>query len=293
MKPSLFDYAVPTSIEEAVNTREKYDDSVILAGGQSLVPTLNFRLSNPDIVIDLSGIPELTGVSISNGWIDVGAMTRQRELELDAESFRENPLIRETLAYVAHPVIRNRGTVGGSIAHADPSAELPCLLTALDGTVIVYGRDGYREIAATDLFEFIMTTSLKPSEIITRVRFPVMSPSSGWSFVEFARRHGDFALAGVATAMALDTQGRINWIRLAACGIAETPVRLHAVEASLIDSFPSAETFADSSRLAADAVMSPDDGTVSKSYRSHLVVGLVERALHNSLDRTLSKEQFV
>lgn len=255
MKPAPFRYVLPTSVEEAVRARTEYDDTVVLSGGQSLVPTLNFRLANPDAVIDLRRVPGLSGITVDDGWVRVGAMTRQRDLELHDAAATANPLLRETLGYVAHPVVRNRGTVGGSIAHADPAAELPCLLTALDGEVKVAGTEGSRTIPASELFEFIMTTSLAPDEIVTEVGFPVLPPSTGWSFVEFARRHGDFALAGVAVAGG----------RVAACGVASTPVRLTAVE----EAVAAGESPRDAAQLA--------DAT--GEYEKHLLVGLVERAL--------------
>lgn len=291
MKPTLFEYVAPATLDEAVAARASYDDSVVLAGGQSLVPTLNFRLSNPEVVVDLRNVPGLSATRVHNGWIEVGAMSRQRDVELNHDIFEANPLIRETLENVAHPVIRNRGTIAGSIAHADPSAELPCLLTALEGTVAVHGERGQREIPAAELFEFIMTTSLEPTEIITAVRFPALEPGAGWCFVEFARRHGDFALAGVACVLSLHPDGAVADARLAACGVSTTPVRLTTVEKHLVAQPASAENFAHAAALAAEAVDASDDGTVSRAYRTDLLVGLVERALHRSLSRATHKEE--
>ena len=272
MKPAPFRYVRPDTVEEAVRARNEYEDTVVLSGGQSLVPTLNFRLANPEAVVDLHRIPGLAGVTVADDWVRVGAMTRQRDLELDDAAATANPLLRETLQHVAHPVVRNRGTVGGSIAHADPAAELPCLLTALDGEVTVAGGDGTRTIRAAELFEFIMTTSLAPDEIVTEVRFPAMPPDSGWAFVEFARRHGDFALAGVAAVVTYDGDGTVTACRAAACGVAFTPVRLTELEQALVGG----ASGRDAAAAAASAVTVDDD---TAEYRRHLLVGLAERAL--------------
>jgi carbon-monoxide dehydrogenase medium subunit len=285
MKPSLFRYVLPRTIEEAVAARVEYGDTVVLSGGQSLIPTLNFRLSTPEAVIDLRRIPGLTGIRIDDQWIHVGGRTCQRDLELDEAVHRANPLIRETLTHVAHPVIRNRGTVGGSIAHADPSAELPCLLLCLDGEVVVHGPGGARTIDAQDLFEFILSTTLEPDEILTEVRFPVLPERTGSCFTEFARRHGDFALAGVAATVTLGEDGRIAWGQLAACGVATTPVRLVAVEDALIDCPTDVVRLREVSVLAADVVTVPDDDSCSSAYRRDLLVGLVERAIRTATER--------
>lgn len=272
MKPAPFEYVVPGTVQEAVQARGGYDDTVVLAGGQSLVPTLNFRLANPDAVVDLRRVPGLAGVDVADGWVRVGAMTRQRDLELDDAAAAANPLLRETLRHVAHPVVRNRGTVGGSIAHADPAAELPCLLTALDGEVVVAGSGGERTVPVGELFEFIMTTSLAPDEIVTEVRFPVLPPATGWAFTEFARRHGDFALAGVAALVTYGDDGRATSCRAAACGVAFTPARLTELEAAVVGGAQPREAAA-----AASGVVT-DDGATGE-YKKHLLAGLAERAL--------------
>ncbi|AIY19451.1 xanthine dehydrogenase family protein subunit M [Pimelobacter simplex] len=289
MKPSRFEYVLPRSIEEAVAARVEHADTVVLSGGQSLVPTLNFRLSNPEAVIDLRLVPGLDDVRVEGEWIHVGGRTRQRDLELDDAVHAANPLIRETLHHVAHPVIRNRGTVGGSIAHADPSAELPCLLLCLDGEVVAHGPSGARTIDAQDLFEFILSTTLEPDEILTEVRFPVLPERTGWCFTEFARRHGDFALAGVAATLTLADDGTIAWGQLAACGVTTTPVRLVAVEDALLDDAADPSRFREIAALAADVVTVPDDESCSSAYRRDLLVGLVERALRTSWQRATER----
>lgn len=287
MKPSLFDYIAAKNVEEAVDARARYEDSVVLAGGQSLVPTLNFRLSNPTAVIDLRRVPDIVGVEIDHGWVRVGAMTRQRDLEFHGQANEANGLLRETLHHVAHPVIRNRGTVGGSIAHADPSAELPCLLATLRGQVVAVSASRERVISAADLFDFIVTTSLEPDEIITEVRFPELPSGAGWSFQEFSRRHGDFALAGVATVVSINAGGEIGSVRAGASGVSTTPVVLPTVEAALVGKLPEPEAIRAAAELAADAVTVDDDPTASSDYRRHLLVGLTERSLTRSISRAL------
>lgn len=287
MKPSLFEYVAAENVEEAVDARARYEDSVVLAGGQSLVPTLNFRLSNPSAVIDLRRVPDIVGVEVGHGWVRVGAMTRQRDLELHAQAIEANGLIRETLHHVAHPVIRNRGTVGGSIAHADPSAELPCLLATLRGQVVAVAASRERVIPASELFDFIVTTSLEPDEIITEVRFPVLPADAGWSFDEFSRRHGDFALAGVATVVTLGEGGQITSVRAGASGVSTTPVALPSVEDALVGNPPEPDAVRDAAILAANAVTVGDDPSASADYRRHLLVGLTQRSLCRSISRAM------
>lgn len=286
MKPSPFRYVLPRDLRSAVAARAQFDDSVVLSGGQSLIPTMNFRLSNPEVVIDLRLLTELDYVRTDPSFVRVGAMTRQRTLELDPAAQRANPLIRTTVQNVAHSVIRNRGTVGGSLAHADPSAELPCLLTTLRGEVTAQGPFGTRRIAASDFFQFIFTTALQPDELLIEAAFPVLEPDEGWSFCEFARRHGDFALAAIACTVRTAPDGVIQSVRLGACGIANTPVVLAECEAMLVGQQPSADLFAEVGRRAVEAVVESDEPEEQQSYRRHLVEGLVPRALDQAMGRT-------
>jgi carbon-monoxide dehydrogenase medium subunit len=286
MKPSAFRYVVPRDLDAAIAARAAHEDSVILSGGQSLIPTMNFRLSHPEVVIDLRRVPELDYVRTDPGSVRVGAMTRQRTLELDAPAYRANPLIRATVQNVAHSVIRNRGTVGGSLAHADPAAELPCLLTTLRGEVIAQGPGGRRRIAAGDFFQFIFTTALESDELLVEAAFPVLDPGEGWAFLEFARRHGDFALAAVACTIKLDPGGRIERVRLGACGIANTPVVLAECEDILTGDQPSGELFTRAAALASGAMGESDDPPDQRAYREHLLRGLVDRALNQAMHTT-------
>jgi carbon-monoxide dehydrogenase medium subunit len=279
MKPPLFIYVAPETLEAALAARAAYDYSALLAGGQSLIPTLNFRLARPEAIIDLGRVPNLRGIAIAKDTIAIGAMTRQRDVELDDAVHRANPLIRETLQNVAHVVVRNRGTVAGSIAHADAAAELPALLLATGGAVRVQSGTGERTIAAEALFKFHLTTSLKADEIITEVRVPTIEPGTGYAFLEYARRHGDYALAGVCVLLKAGADGRIVEARLAGCGIAARPVRLPKAEAALTGARPEPAAFAEAARAARDAVSAPDDHLATAAYRRHLLETLVNRAL--------------
>src|SRR5882757_3209020 len=234
MKPSLFGYRAPTTLDDAIKMLASDADAAVLAGGQSLLPAMNFRAANPTLLVDIQHVDGLRGVTINNNHIAVRAMTRHRELELHPDVQRTHPLIAEAMAHVAHVPIRNRGTVVGSLCHADPSAEMPLILVLLGGTVIAQGPSGAREIAAEDFFQSFLTTARKSDEIIVEARFPLLPPGTGFAFDEVTRRHGDYALAGVGCTLGLDSQGRAVNLRLAACGIADRPVRLKAAEAILI-----------------------------------------------------------
>ncbi|WP_326641288.1 FAD binding domain-containing protein [Streptosporangium sp. NBC_01755] len=286
MKPSAFRYALPSTLRDAIDIRARFEDSVILAGGQSLIPTMNFRLANPEVVIDLRKLDELNYVRVADGVVRIGAMARQRVVEQNDEVAAANPLIRETLLNVAHPVIRNRGTVGGSLAHADPSAELPTLLTTMRGAITVCGPSGSRTIAAEDFFEFIFTTVMEPDELLVEAAIPALEPGEGWAFAEFARRHGDYSVAGVAVTLKLGADRRIDRVRLGACGIATTPALLTECERLLTGKSPSPELFAEAGALARDAVTVSDDSATSKAYRQHVLAGLVERNLTTAMTRT-------
>lgn len=286
MKPSAFRYVVPADLASAVQARAASYDSAILSGGQSLIPTMNFRLSNPEVVIDLRLLDELAYVRTDPSHIRVGAMTRQRTLEFDDMAYRANPLIRETLQNVAHPVIRNRGTVGGSLAHADPAAELPCLITTLRGEIVAHGPNGPRTIPAADFFEFIFTTALEPDELLVEAAFPVLDRDEGWAFCEFARRHGDFALSAVACTVKMGPGGGIQRARLGACGIASTPVVLTECEALLVGNKPSEELFDEVAKQALKAIVGTDEPETQRRYRRHLLDGLVRRALDQAIQRT-------
>lgn len=280
MKPPPFDYHRPETLDEAVSLLSGHGwDAKVLAGGQSLVPAMNFRLAAPAVLIDLNRVAGLGYLREDGGGLRIGAMTRQRVAERSAEVARLAPLIAETLPFVAHPQIRNRGTIGGSVAHADPAAELPAVLLALGARVHVRGPGGARTIGADDFFTGLFATALEHDEILTEVELPALPPRAGWSFMEVSRRHGDFGLAGVAVSLSLDDTGRCGAARIALLGVGEGPVLARGAADALIGSAPSA----DAVRAAADAARAeidpPADIHASSDYRRHLVGVLVSRAL--------------
>ena len=226
MKPAPFEYHAPESLDEALRLRSELGpESSVLAGGQSLVPMLNMRLAAPEALIDLRMLDELRYVRASNDGVAVGAMTTHRTLERSDEAHAVCPLLRESLELVAHSIVRNRGTIGGSIAHADPAAELPAVLAVLDGKVTARSVRGEREIPASELFTFHFTTSLEPDEILTEVWFPAVGVGAGSAFLEVSRRHGDYALAGAACVVANGST------RLAFTGVGPVPVLVESDDA--------------------------------------------------------------
>jgi len=264
VKPPPFDYHAPASLEEALQLKAKLGpDASVLAGGQSLVPMLNMRLARPSALIDLNRIEALAGVDASNGSVRVGAMTRHRALERSEEAYRVCPLLREALTLVAHTIVRNRGTIGGSIAHADPAAELPSVLVALGGTVTVASAGNERTIPAEDFFTFHFTTALADDEILTAVTFPGLPSGSGYAFDEVSRRHGDYALAGAACVI------RDGTTRLAFLGVGPRPI--------LVES--------DDPAVAAAAVEPASDVHATADYRRELVATLAERTLETARSR--------
>lgn len=288
MKPGRFELHRPASVEEAVALKARYDgDASVLAGGQSLIPMLNFRLARPRALVDLNGIDGLSGIAVGDGAVRVRAMTRQRDLERHDAAMSACPVLPRALSHVAHQVIRNRGTVGGSIAHADAAAELPAALLAVDGRVRVQGLGGERTIAAGDLLEFHLSTSLTPDEVLVEAEYPALPPRTGAACEEFARRHGDYALAGVCAALTLDGDGRVERARLAYLGVAPTAVRAPEAEALLTGEPAEPEVFAAAARAARDVVDAVDEEQASVAYRKRLVEVLTRRALESARSRAI------
>jgi CO/xanthine dehydrogenase FAD-binding subunit len=279
MKPSIFGYKAPTTLEEAVHLLASDADAVVLAGGQTLLAAMNFRAANPSLLVDIQHIASLRGIEVNDDGIVVKAMTRHREFELDANVLRVNPLIAEVMQHVAHVPIRNRGTVVGSLCHADPAAEMPLLLVLLGGSVIAHGAAGTREIAAEDFFKSFLTTARSQDEIIVEARFPALSPGAGWAFDEVTRRHGDYAVVGVGCVVNIDAEGRASALRLAACGIADRPVRLAAAESILNGTALGSSELDQAVAASASAVTQPDEMTVSASYRRRALGALIGRTV--------------
>jgi len=279
MKPLLFAYRAPKSIEEAVVAVAGDGDAMVLAGGQSLLPAMNFRLAQPTLLVDIQHVPGLKGIAIAGDIIVIRAMTRLREVELDEGVRRANPLIAEALKHVGHIPIRNRGTVVGSLCHADPAAEMPLILVLLGGSLVAHGPAGRREIAAADFFRSPLTTSRRHDEIIVEARFPALARDAGFAFDEVTRRHGDFAIAGVGAIVRLDAQGRAATVRLAACGITDRPVPLVEAEQRLVGTLLASLDLRAAGAAAAAAVSAADDMHATASYRRRVVAALVERAV--------------
>jgi CO/xanthine dehydrogenase FAD-binding subunit len=277
MKPPLFRYEAPRTLRDAVAVLASDPDAMVLAGGQSLVPAMNFRVATPSLLVDIQHVEGLKGIAIEGDSIVIKAMTRHRELELHPEVQRLNPLIAETMQHVAHVPIRNRGTVVGSLCHADPSAEMPLLFVLLDGSLVATGPAGTRHIAAADFFQSFLTTSRRHDEIVIEARLPVLPAGAGFAFDEVTRRHGDYALVGVGCVLSLDGNGRAQNVRLAACGISDRPVRLQAAEAALSGSLLAHGDLIAAARASADAVTQTDDMNTSKSYRRRVLSGLIQR----------------
>jgi carbon-monoxide dehydrogenase medium subunit len=278
MKLPPFDYACPTTLTEAVSLLGS-PDAKALAGGQSLLPMLAFRLAHPALLVDLRKLADLRGIRITEAGVALGAMVRWRDILDDARLDAAHPLLKAAVAHVAHYQIRNRGTVGGSLAHADPAAELPGIAVACDATIAVVGKSGAREIAARDFFLGPLMTALADDEIIVELRLPAWPARRRWGFEEFARRRGDFAMAAAAVFYDPDESGKARNAHIGAIGVADRPLRLPAAEAVLDGQAVDAATIARAEAAASAAVDPPDDIHGSGAYRRALIGTMVERAL--------------
>jgi aerobic carbon-monoxide dehydrogenase medium subunit len=280
MKLPPFEYACPTSLSEAVALLAAHDgEAKPLAGGQSLVPMLAFRVAAPSLIVDLRKLAELKQISIGADGVTLGAMVRWCDILGDERLQTAHPLLVEAVGHVAHYQIRNRGTVGGSLAHADPAAELPGIAVTCEAVIAVTGKGGTRTIAAADFFQGALTTALKTDEIITSINFPAWPSRRRFGFLEFARRRGDFALAGTALFYDTDEAGCARNAHVGAIGIADVPLRLGAVETVLNGSAIDEAAIAKAGAAASASVDPPDDIHASGAYRRALIGTLVERAL--------------
>jgi carbon-monoxide dehydrogenase medium subunit/6-hydroxypseudooxynicotine dehydrogenase subunit alpha len=280
VKPAPFEYDRAESVDHALTRlAEHADDAKVLAGGQSLMPLLNFRLARPARLIDINGLGELASLRRSDGVLHIGALTRQAMLERATTVRNHWPLLHEALAYLAHPQIRNRGTVGGSVAHADPAAELPVVLTALGAAVTVRSTRGSRQIDAADLFVTHLTTSLEPDELLTAIAVPPLPPMSGSAFVEYARRHGDFGLGGAAVVLAPGNEGRCDHASIVLLAAAPTPLRAHEAEGVLAGRMIDDDAAAEAAACAVRGIAPTGDIHGDTQYRRRLIEGLVRRAV--------------
>jgi carbon-monoxide dehydrogenase medium subunit len=282
MKAGAFDYHRPTSLAEAVRLLGALEDARPIAGGQSLGPMMNLRVAQPAHLVDLAGLPELVGVEESEGYIRIGAMTTQRALERSPLVARFCPLISAALRFVGHQQTRNRGTLGGSLCHLDPAAELPLVALALDARLTIAGPEGSREMPFADLPAGYLATTLAQDEIVTHVSFPKASPISLYAFNEFARRHGDFAIVAVAVVLDMAPAGAVAHARIALGGIDAAPVRASRAEAALIGAPPDPGRIAQALDALSDFEF-VGDHLYTAEYRRHLARVLTERAIATAL----------
>ncbi len=279
MKMPPFQYACPASLNEAVALLASNSDAKVLAGGQSLLPMLAFRMVQPSLLVDLRKLPGLREIKIGTDGIRLGALVRWRDIEDDRRLVTAHPLLGAAIAHVAHYQIRNRGTVGGSLAHADPAAEMPGIAVACDATIAVMGKGGARAIKAGDFFTGALTTALQPDEIITEVHLPAWPAARRFGFQEFARRRGDFAMAGVALFYDIDGAGKAANAHIGVIGVGDRPRRLAAAEAALSGRAVDEATITKVAEAACTAVEPQEDIHASAAYRRALTGTLVERAL--------------
>lgn len=284
MKPGAFEYVVAEGTAEALEVLgERGDDTSVLAGGQSLVPLLNMRLARPDVLLDVNRLNDLATWDLVDGELRVGALVRAAALECDPRVRAQLPVLAEAIGHIGHPQIRNRTTIGGNIAHADPSSELPGLLAALDGSVELTSLRGTRILPWSEFFVSVFTTAREPDELVTGVRFPVLS---GWNttFAEFARRHGDFPIVALTVAVQSDGE-EVTALRAAATGVSDRPVRLTGVEQAAVGHRLDAGLVAELVQAAWSDVAPQPDAAGSAEYRKHLVGTLLARSLTRRLER--------
>jgi carbon-monoxide dehydrogenase medium subunit len=285
MKPARFEYHSPTSVDETVALLATYgDDAKVLGGGQSLVPMLALRLTRFAHLIDLNRIPTLQFITESGEWLSVGAMTRQAVAEHDELVATTAPLLAKALPHVGHFQIRNRGTIGGSIAHADPASELPAVALALDAEVELLGPGGTRRVRASEFFLSMWETAATPEEIVVAVHFPVATVRSGFGFAEMALRLGDFALTGAACAVTLGASGAVERAAIALMGMDATPIRGSDAETAILGATPEAIDFAEIAAIAVEATNPTDDVHASARYRASVGAVMVERALRSAIE---------
>src|SRR5580704_1385661 len=283
MKLPSFAYACPATLSEAVALLAAHDgEAKPLAGGQSLMPMMAFRLALPSLLVDLRKIPDLKQIQVSDDGVRLGSMVRWRDIEDDVHLAKAHPLLLAAIAHVAHYQIRNRGTVGGSVAHADPAAEMPGVAIACEAEITAVGKGGNRIIKAADFFLGALTTALEPDEIITEIRLPPWPAGRRFAFQEFAQRRGDFAMSGVALYYDPDADGRVGNAHVGVIGVADRPQRLATVEAILNGRTISDATLAAAAEAASAAVDPHDDIHASAAYRRSLTGTLVERALRSA-----------
>ena len=292
MKPAAFEYDDPRTVDDALDLLAQHgDECKVIAGGQSLVPLMNFRLARPRRLIDINGVDSLAHITPANGQLVIGAMARHADVEHSDVVAKGWPLLSEAIVWVGHPQIRNRGTIGGSVAHADPAAELPAVFAAMDARFQVRSKHGARAVKWSEFFRSEFTTSVLPEELVVGVEVPEQDPSAGEAFVEFARRHGDFALGGAAAVLKLDRDGVCERAAVALVAAGPKPVRAEAAEALLQGSTVDAKSIAAAAERAVAGLHPTGDLHGSADYRLKLLRVMVQRALTTAADRARSKQR--
>lgn len=292
MKPAPFAYKSPTSLSEALGIMDQHGyEAKLLAGGQSLIPVMNFRLAMPTMLVDINHVSELSQIQRSDtGSLHIGAMVRQSILQHDPLIAEFAPLIHETIPFVAHQQIRNRGTIGGNLAHADPASELPVITVALEAKFKLQRHGSARWLVAADFFESLFTTALEPEEILTEIAIPPLPPHTGCAFLEIARRHGDYAQSGVAAVVTLDDDGICRQARLVFLNAGEIPMVAQEAAGMLIGERPFPELIADAAHTAAHQEIDPtDDIHATAAYKRHLADVLGKRTLTLAVNRAQAK----
>jgi len=284
MKPPVFEYHAPSTIEEALHLLSTLGpDAKPLAGGQSLVPMMNFRISHPTHLIDLNNITSLSHIKTDGDGLCIGAMTRHRDVEHSDLIKGSWPLLCGVMKHVAHVQIRNRGTIGGSLCHADPSAELPAVMGALEGELVLRRGTETRVVPAHEFFVSALTTVLEPDELLVEIKVPSLPAGTSWAFDELSRRRGDFAIVGVAAVVRCDAVGMIDFARLTFTGVGETFVRAGRAEAALLGRKPTTESVAEAAHIAASDLDPPSDIHASSQYRTKVSEAMAERVLSQAL----------
>jgi carbon-monoxide dehydrogenase medium subunit len=288
MKPPPFSYHDPRTVRETVELLGRLENAKLLAGGQSLMPMLNFRFVQPDHIVDLNRVEGLSFIRESNGTLEIGAMTRQRDIEFSDLVRAHLPIMHEALLQVGHRQTRNRGTIGGSLCHLDPAAELVSLATGYDATVTVAGPSGQREVPFAQFPVAYMTPAIELNEVVVSVRFPRWSPRASHAFIEFSRRHGDFAITSAAVLIEADGGGKLTRASVTIGGMGTAPVRAREVEQAIVGQVPSAALFREACE-SCRKIEAHDDVHAPASYRQHLAAVLSRRALEKAHARLLER----
>ncbi|PZE20756.1 FAD binding domain-containing protein [Paenibacillus xerothermodurans] len=290
MKPASFDYYRPSTLEEAFQLlKQSGDEGKLIAGGQSLIPILNMRLSAPECLIDINGLADLNYIRHEAGWLRIGAMTRQRDVERSRPVREQAPLLSEAIPFIGHMQTRNRGTIGGSVVHADPTAELPLSLLALNGRAVIQSAEETREVDLSDFFITYLTTDVMPNELLTEVKIPLDAPVKGYAFQEYSRKHGDFALVAAACVLDTDVEGRITTARLTLGGVDAVPMVAEEAAGLLIGETMTEALLQEAGALAASNVDPEGDLHASREYRLHLAGVYARKAIRAAYDRSIGK----